>query len=84
MGILSVLLNRKNVSQKATVSVLGPSKAGKTTLIRYLETGIIEEDPDATKHDATKRFALSQRRNVDIETPIMFATFPIPRYMKKN
>jgi len=45
LGILSVLLNRKNVSQKATVSVLGPSKAGKTTLIRYLETGLIEEGP---------------------------------------
>jgi len=38
MSLLSRLLNRTK-SKNATVTLIGPSKSGKTTLVRYIETG---------------------------------------------
>jgi small GTP-binding protein len=35
-------------SHRAIISILGPSKAGKTTLVRFLETGQIQEDSPGT------------------------------------
>jgi ADP-ribosylation factor related protein 1 len=49
MSWLSSLFKKKEVVQEATILVLGASGAGKTTLIRYLETGKpVEEDPRTT------------------------------------
>ena len=39
MSFLQKLLGLKRVKKHAVISVLGPSQAGKTTLIRFLETG---------------------------------------------
>ena len=39
MSILSRIFGKKAISTKANVVVLGASGAGKTTLIKYLETG---------------------------------------------
>lgn len=35
-------------SQKAIISIIGPSKAGKTTLVRFLETGAVQEESPGT------------------------------------
>lgn len=35
-------------SKKAVISILGPSNAGKTTLVRFLETGIVQEEAPGT------------------------------------
>lgn len=35
-------------TQRAIISILGPSKAGKTTLVRFLETGQVQEDSPST------------------------------------
>ncbi len=49
MSWLGNLFKRKNITQKAKIVVLGASGAGKTTLIRYLETGKpVLEDPRTT------------------------------------
>ena len=46
MSWLSRLFRKKSIEQKASIIVLGASGAGKTTLVRYLETGEpVEEDP---------------------------------------
>lgn len=44
MGIMDLLLKLKGVKKEATISVLGPSQVGKTTLVRYLETGQIQQE----------------------------------------
>ena len=38
-------LFKKGSKKKADVCVFGPSQAGKTTFIRYLETGQTQDDP---------------------------------------
>lgn len=38
--MLKNLLKRSKLEKKATISILGPSQSGKTTLIKYLETGM--------------------------------------------
>ncbi|NHJ85014.1 MAG: GTP-binding protein [Asgard group archaeon] len=49
MSWLSRLFGRKNMEQKASIVILGASGAGKTTLVRYLETGQpVEIDPRTT------------------------------------
>ena len=49
MSWLSRLFRKKSIEQKASIIVLGASGAGKTTLVRYLETGEpVEEDPRTT------------------------------------
>lgn len=50
MGLLDRLFSVfKLTSKETTISILGPSKAGKTTLVRYLETGKqVEDDPLST------------------------------------
>ena len=46
---LSRIFGSKNVEQKASIVILGASGAGKTTLVRFLETGQpVEEDPRTT------------------------------------
>ncbi len=56
MGLLSKLFRgRKTFS--AVISILGPSKAGKTTLVRYLETGraITDEVPTTLGVDVRRQ-----------------------------
>lgn len=49
MSWLGRIFKKKNLEQKANIVVLGASGAGKTTLVRYLETGeSVEEDPRTT------------------------------------
>ena len=49
MSWLSKLFGKKNLEQKASIVILGASGAGKTTLVRYLETGEpVESDPRTT------------------------------------
>ncbi len=50
MGLLSKILEKFSSSQKeARIVLLGPSGAGKTTLVRYLETGKpVEDNPKTT------------------------------------
>jgi ADP-ribosylation factor related protein 1 len=50
MSLISKLLGRSGKTLKqATVTLIGPSKAGKTTLVRYLETGeTVNDDPHTT------------------------------------
>ncbi|MDH5404878.1 MAG: ADP-ribosylation factor-like protein [Candidatus Heimdallarchaeota archaeon] len=43
MGFLQKLLRMRSVTKDATIAVLGPSKAGKTTLVQFLETGEPQE-----------------------------------------
>lgn len=48
MSLLSRLFQRKKL-KNATITLIGPSQAGKTTLVRYLETGqVVEEDMHTT------------------------------------
>ncbi|MFX0066683.1 MAG: ADP-ribosylation factor-like protein [Candidatus Hermodarchaeota archaeon] len=42
--MLSRLLKKKQITKNASISILGPSKAGKTTFVRYLESGLIQEE----------------------------------------
>ena len=44
MSLLSRLFQKRELKKSATVTLIGPSKAGKTTLVRYLETGEIVSD----------------------------------------
>ncbi|MCY3410645.1 MAG: GTP-binding protein [Candidatus Heimdallarchaeota archaeon] len=39
MSFLSKIFAKKQKSRDAMISLIGPSKAGKTTLVKYLETG---------------------------------------------
>lgn len=50
MGIIGRIFEKfKTRTFETTISVIGPSKAGKTTLVRYLETGKeVKEDPLST------------------------------------
>lgn len=49
MSWLSRIFGRKKVEQEAKIVVLGASGAGKTTLVKYLESGEpVEEDPRTT------------------------------------
>ena len=49
MSWLSRIFGRKNIQQEAKIVVLGNSGAGKTTLVRFLETGEpVLEDPRTT------------------------------------
>ena len=49
MSWLSKIFGKKKVEQKASIVVLGSSGAGKTTLVRYLETGQpVMKDPRTT------------------------------------
>ena len=49
MSWLSRIFGRRKVDQKANIVVLGASGAGKTTLVRYLETGQpVLNDPRTT------------------------------------
>ncbi|NHJ05075.1 MAG: GTP-binding protein [Candidatus Heimdallarchaeota archaeon] len=49
MSWLSRLFGRKSIEQKASIVILGASGAGKTTLVRFLETGEpVEENPRTT------------------------------------
>ncbi|MFX0090722.1 MAG: ADP-ribosylation factor-like protein [Candidatus Hodarchaeota archaeon] len=49
MSLLTKILKKKLIQKSAIVSVLGPSQSGKTTFIRYLETGIPQlEEPLST------------------------------------
>ena len=49
MSWLGKLFGKKNIKQDARIVVLGNSGAGKTTLVRYLETGEpVLEDPRTT------------------------------------
>ncbi len=49
MSLLQRLLRLSPSVKEATVSILGPSKAGKTTLIQFLETGVPpNEEPLST------------------------------------
>lgn len=45
MSLLSRILSKRKKLQDATVTLIGPSRAGKTTLVRFLETGqaVIED-----------------------------------------
>lgn len=44
MLFLSKHLNQKEIKKSLNIGVLGPSGVGKTTLIRYLETGEVQEE----------------------------------------
>ena len=46
MTFLDSIIDRS--SKRAIISIIGPSKAGKTTLIRFLETGQIQEKSPGT------------------------------------
>ncbi|MFX0095801.1 MAG: Rab family GTPase, partial [Candidatus Hodarchaeota archaeon] len=47
--MLGKIFRKKQQVFKGAVVVLGPSKAGKTTLVRYLETEeVVDEDPRTT------------------------------------
>ncbi len=49
MSWLSKLFGQKKVELKASLVILGASGAGKTTLVRYLETGEpVMKDPRTT------------------------------------
>jgi len=48
MSILAKLFTRRKRTKSAKIVTLGTSGAGKTTLIRYLETGREVEDTDTT------------------------------------
>ena len=49
MSWLGKIFKKKNLEQKDSIVVLGSSGAGKTTLVRYLETGeSVVEDPRTT------------------------------------
>ncbi|MCK5183701.1 MAG: GTP-binding protein [Candidatus Heimdallarchaeota archaeon] len=49
MSWLSKIFGTKKVEQKASIVILGASGAGKTTLVRYLETGQpVMKDPRTT------------------------------------
>lgn len=49
MSWLGQLFKKKNLEQKASIVILGASGAGKTTLVRYLETGQpVEDNPRTT------------------------------------
>ena len=49
MSWLSKIFGKKKIEQKASIVVLGSSGAGKTTLVRYLETGQpVMKDPRTT------------------------------------
>jgi len=49
MSWLSKLFGQKKIEQKASIVILGASGAGKTTLVRYLETGQpVTQEPRTT------------------------------------
>jgi len=49
MSWLSKLFSQKKIEQKASIVILGASGAGKTTLVRYLETGQpVTQEPRTT------------------------------------
>ncbi len=49
MSWLSKIFGKKEIEQKANIVILGASGAGKTTLVRYLETGQpVTQDPRTT------------------------------------
>ena len=49
MSWLGSIFLKKNISKKANIVLLGGSCAGKTTLVRYLETGKpVIDDPCTT------------------------------------
>ena len=49
MGALSKILSKKQLSKEFRVCILGSASAGKTTLVRYLETGKQQlESPSVT------------------------------------
>lgn len=49
MSLISRLFKKKQALKNATVTLIGPSKAGKTTLVRYIETGqVVSEDLHTT------------------------------------
>ena len=49
MSWLGKIFKKKNFEQKASIVVLGASGAGKTTLVRYLETGeSVDDNPRTT------------------------------------
>lgn len=49
MSWLSRIFRNKKIDQKASIVILGASGAGKTTLVRYLETGEpVMQDPRTT------------------------------------
>ena len=49
MSWLGKIFKKKNLEQKASIVVLGASGAGKTTLVRYLETGeSVDDNPRTT------------------------------------
>ncbi len=49
MSWLSKIFSKKEIEQKANIVILGASGVGKTTLVRYLETGQpVTQDPRTT------------------------------------
>ena len=62
MSLLTRLFQRKKALKNATITLIGPSKSGKTTLVRYLETGTtVDEELHTT-------LGIEIRRNsVDID-----------------
>ena len=59
MSLIARLFRRRKV-KKASITLIGPPKAGKTTFVRYIETGeVVNEDLHTTlgieiRHDAVE------------------------------